>query len=268
MTAPSSAAHVRISESQIRQAAWRHGQGFSLPFIALRQAMTEAWVRTVRRAAFRQQQNDQALQGYLMMSAGEFSGVNARQRWANWRIIPRNLHGSCPDRPLFAIDLCCGTGDSTRVLAWHLPAGSHILGLEYQPAFVEQARRGSYRDPQGREVAVRFQAQSVLETFRDATGQALPDGSVDVVNSCGAIGCHFTAASTGLLAREVSRVLAPGGIALLDAGKAGTPARDLEGIFVELGFTRLRTVRSCFLDRYAQLSFARCTEVALLGASA
>ena len=248
---------LRIPESAIRLAARRHGQGMSLPFIAIRQAVAEAWVRTVRRAAFRDQRNDQALRGYLMMSAGEFSGVNARQRWANWRIIPRNLHGTCPDRPLFVVDLCCGTGDSTRVLAWHLPQGSQILGLEYQPAFVAQARLGSYEDARGNPVPVHFQPQSVLEPFCDAQGVRLADASVDIVNSCGAIGCHFTADATRQLAREVARVLRPDGFALLDAGKAGTPAPELEGIFQELGFRRQRTVRSCFLDRYAQLSFTR-----------
>jgi SAM-dependent methyltransferase len=248
---------LQISESMIRRAAHLNGQGYNLPLIAARQAVAEAWVRTVRKAGFRRPQNAQALRGYLAMSAHEFNGVNARQRWANWRIIPRNLHDTCPTRPLMAIDLCCGTGDSTAVLAWHLPAGSRIHGLEFQPAFVDTARLRRYVDAAGRPVAVSFHAQSVLETFRDEQGVALAGRSVDVVNSCGAVGCHFTADATVLLAREVARVLAEDGVALIDAGKPGTDAAALERIFVGLGLRRQRTVRSCWLDRYRQLAFVR-----------
>lgn len=248
---------LRISERAIRRAAHDHGQGFNLPLIAVRQAVSEAWVRAIRKASFRSSANDRALQGYGAMSAREFMGVNARQRWANWRTIPRNLHLACPARPLRCLDLCCGTGDSTQVLAWHLPVGSRILGLEYQPAFVAQAAGRRYPHAGGSAARVAFRAQSVLETFCDEDGTPIADGSIDLVNSSGAVGCHFTPDATRTLAREIARVLAPSGLALIDAGEAGTPAGVCEEIFGALGFVRRRAVRSCWLDRYAHLCFAR-----------
>ncbi len=97
----------------------------------------------------------------------------------------------------------------------------------------------------------------MLETFRDASGAELHAGSVDLVNSSGAVACHFTPEATATLAREIARVLAPDGVALIDAGAEGTPPRDLERIFAEHGFRARRAVRSCWLDRAVQIAFER-----------
>lgn len=250
-------ATLRIGERAIGAAAAANGVGYNLPLVAARQAITETWVRAFRRAGFRSSENASALAGYLRMNAGEFDGVNARQRWANWRTIPRNLDGLCPDRALAAVDLCCGTGASTAVLAWHLPPGSRILGLEFQPAFVDAARRRAFARSDGAAAEVAFACQSVLETFRDADGAPLADGSIDLVNSSGAIGCHFPPADTTVLAREVARVLVPGGLALIDTGKSGTSQAEAERIFAALGFTRERASRSCRVDRYRQVCFRK-----------
>ncbi len=56
---------------------------------------------------------------YSAMTEAEFDAVNGRQDWANWRTIPRALNGHVPMRPLRILDLGCGTGGSTRVLAWY-----------------------------------------------------------------------------------------------------------------------------------------------------
>jgi SAM-dependent methyltransferase len=244
---------LHIGERAIREAARVNGQGLNLPLAAARQAVTEAWVRTKRKADFRDAGNEAARAGYLAMSAGEFEGVNARQRWANWRTIPRGLDGACPARPQLALDLCCGTGDSTAVLAWHLPEGSRIIGLEFQPEFVEQARTRSYAHAGGGAAEVSFRAQSVLERFRDADGGELAAGSIDLANSSGAVGCHFHADATAVLAAEIARVLRPGGLALIDAGEDGTPPAEVERIFAALGFALLRSSKSCRVDRYRQL---------------
>jgi SAM-dependent methyltransferase len=244
----------RIGKDTIRISARRHGQGFNLPAIVLRQAASEAWVRLWRRAHFRADRNDDACRGYEAMTSGEFAGVNARQRWANWRTIPLNLDGALPDRPVTIIDLCSGIGDSTEVLAWYAPPDSRILGLEFNPGFAARAAARAYRDARGRSVAVAFRVQSVLEEFRGDDG-TLAAASVDVVNSSGAVGCHFAPAAAATLAREVARVLRPGGLALIDAGAHGTDEATLARIFSNLGFTRVRSARSCLLDRYVQVCF-------------
>jgi SAM-dependent methyltransferase len=196
------------------------------------------------------------------MSAGEFEGVNGRQRWANWRTIPRNLDGLCPARPLLALDLCCGTGDSTAVLAWHLPPGSRILGIEFQPEFVERARARAFANGRGGEVTVAFRAQSVLEPLRAHDGSELAPACVDLVNSSGAVGCHFDAEATAVLAAEVARVLAPDGLARIDAGEDGTTPAEVERIFGAFGFATERSSRSCRVDRYRQLCLRKRSRAA------
>ncbi len=260
---------LRVPSKAIASVARHHGQGFNIPFIAARQALSEAWVKAWRNASFRGDRNDESLRGYCAMTSGEFAAINARQRWANWRTIPRNLDGVCPNRPLSVIDLCCGIGDSTAVLAWYVPPGSSILGLEYNPDFVARARARAYRDDAARDVRVAFIAQSVLERFRSEANsdvksdvksdeaQDLATASVDLVNSSGAVGCHFDVAATTTLASEVARVLAPGGIALIDAGDQGTSEADVERVFTLAGFQRLRHARSCAFDRYIQICFKK-----------
>src|SRR5512142_87947 len=97
----------------------------------LRQAWHETRVRRLRHIQFRSRENDKAREAYAAMDPWEFEGINARQAWANWRTLARNLEGRLPREPVRAIDLCCGTGQSTAVIAHHLPPGSEILGLEY-----------------------------------------------------------------------------------------------------------------------------------------
>jgi SAM-dependent methyltransferase len=191
------------------------------------------------------------------MEVWEFEGLNARQAWSNWRTIPRNLHGRAPAVPLRALDLCCGTGHSTEVLAYYLAPGSRILGLEHNPRFVAMARSRRYWTRSGHPVRVEFASQSVLETFRDSSGEEIPDASLDLVNSSGAVGCHFEARDTALLAGEVSRVLRVDGLALIDSGRAGTSERDLVRVFTERSFEAIHRAWSCALDRYTQVCFRK-----------
>src|SRR3569832_2070397 len=143
----------------------------------LKQALAEAALTWRRRVRFRRQQNSEAVRAYCAMTPEEFEGINARQRWANWRTIPRSLQGRLPAAPCRAVDLCCGVGHSTQVLAYYLPPGSEVLGLEYNPEFVRVAAARTYRGAGGESVKVGFRTQSVLETFRDAAGAPLADAS-------------------------------------------------------------------------------------------
>ena len=223
----------------------------------LRQAWHERRVRWLRHIQFRSRENGRAREAYAAMDPWEFEGINARQAWANWRTIPLNLVGRLDGRPRRAIDLCCGTGHSTAVLAWHLPPGSEILGLEWSPRLVSVARSRLYVTRNGAPASVGFRAQSVLERFRDTEGAEVADGSVDLANSSGAVGCHFDTESTAALADEVSRVLRCDGLALIDSGVSGTSEPEVRAIFGRLGFSLLHRARSCFLDHYRQLCFRK-----------
>ena len=191
------------------------------------------------------------------MDLHEFEGINARQRWANWRTIPKNLDGVLKNQPVLAIDLCCGVGHSTEVLACYLPQGSKILGLEYNSSFVKRASKKRYTHLSGEPCEVNFWCQSVLETFCSANGQQILDESVDLINSSGAVGAHFEPESTRLLAREISRVLKPGGIAMIDSGLPGTSKKQVIEIFEPLGFEVCKTSKSCLVDIYTQVCFRK-----------
>jgi SAM-dependent methyltransferase len=224
----------------------------------VRQAWHEARVRWLRHIQFRSRENRRAREAYAAMDPWEFEGINARQAWANWRTIPKNLGAArASGRRLRAADLCCGTGQSTAVLAFHLARGSEILGLEFSPRLACVARSRQYLTSDGRRASVFFRAQSVLETFRDADGVPLAEASVDLVNSSGAVGCHFDAEATRVLAAEVARVLRPSGVAMIDSGRSGTSPHDVERIFTREGFFLLNRARSCFLDPYLQLCFRK-----------
>ncbi len=223
----------------------------------LRQAWHETRVRRLRHIQFRSRENDKAREAYAAMDPWEFEGINARQAWANWRTIAKNLEGRLPRRPVRALDLCCGTGQSTAVIAHHLAPGSEVLGLEYSPRLAGVARSRSYPTASGELLRVRFRAQSVLEPFRDEEGAPIGDGSVDLVNSCGAVGCHFDPEATRILAAEVARVVRPRGLATIDSGRSGTGPSDVRAIFDSQGFEPIHQARSCFLDPYLQICFRK-----------
>lgn len=248
---------LRLSERDIRRHARARGPRAPITWILMRQAYSETRLRLKRKIRFRHRDNSKACDAYCAMRPDEFERVNARQAWANWRTIPRNLDGVLPTWPVTIVDLCCGTGQSTAVLAWYAAAGSRVLGLEYNPRFVELARSRSYLGARGGEggasVDVRFNAQSVLDTFRDDAGQPLAERSVDLVNASGSVGNHFDTAATRVLADEIDRVLKPRGVAMIDTGDAGTDAGTLSAIFVEKGFSVMHSAKSHPLDRYRQV---------------
>jgi SAM-dependent methyltransferase len=221
--------------------------------LIFRQAFVENKLRLRKGVNYRKRQNSGARDAYCKMNLAEFEGINLRQQWSNWRTVPANLRRLEIKRPVFAIDLCCGTGHSTEVLACYLPEGSKILGLDFNPSFIQQARESEYVNQNGKPTEVKFNAQSVLEVFCDDRGAEVEAASVDLVNSCGAVGHHFDAETTDRLASQVARVLRVGGVALIDSGLSGTHYFKVTQIFKKYGFKRLHSAKSCLLDRYRQL---------------
>lgn len=242
-------------EDFVRRAARENAPG-GIVGLFLKQAWAE-FALSCRRIDFRKSDNREAIRAYCAMTEVEFEGINARQEWSNWRTIPRNLRGELPSGPCRAIDLCSGVGHSTRVLAYYLSPGSMILGLEYNPKFVEAARRREYRRSDGAPADVRFRVQSVLEPFRDESGAALPDASFALVNSCGALGIHFGVGEIERLAVEIRRVLKMGGLATVDSGAQGVDAPRMSRIFEERGFLVRRHTKSCFVDRFTHICFRK-----------
>jgi SAM-dependent methyltransferase len=233
-----------IPEDEIR----RHGPGRILA-VCWRQWRTERALAR-RGIRFRATAFDQVLAAYAAMTQAEFDAINGPQDWANWRTIPRALSGHVPDRALRVLDLGCGTGGSTRVLAFYCPAGSHITGYELAEPMLAFARRRDYRQRDGSPARVDFNCQGVTEPISE------PDGSVDLVNASGVVGHHLTPATIAPLIAEMQRVLTPSGTALLDIGPT-MPGDDLQRIMTAAGFAYLGHYKSWFGDRTGEMVFQR-----------
>jgi SAM-dependent methyltransferase len=211
--------------------------------------------RTERKLAkrgvrFRATALEQVLAAYAAMSQTEFDAINGPQEWANWRTIPRALNGHVPDRPLRVLDLGCGSGSSTRVLAYYCPIGSHITGYELAEPILAYARRRRYQHRSGAAMSVDFVCQGVTQQFRE------PDASVDVINASGIVGHHLKPETMRPLLAEIERVLKPAGVAMLDVGPTlRGPA--LRRIMAEAGFAFLGHYRSWFGDLTGEMVFRR-----------
>src|SRR6266849_3727812 len=142
----------------------RHGPG-NLLSVCIRQWQAE--LKLARRGIhFRSTDPQQVAAAYRAMTAPEFDAVNGRQDWANWRTIPRALSGHVPVRPLRVLDLGCGTGSSTAVLAFYCPAGSHCTGYELADSLLSVARRRTFLHRNGQPARVDFVCQGVTETLQ------------------------------------------------------------------------------------------------------
>jgi SAM-dependent methyltransferase len=242
-----------IPEREIRQ----HGPGNALA-VCWRQWRGE---RALARKGVRFRGADLQViaAAYAAMTDAEFDAINGRQDWANWRTIPRALSGHFPNRPLTVADLGCGTGSSTRVLAFYCPPGSHITGYELVPALVEVARRRPYRHRSGCPAMVDFVCQGVTESLRRPDGTRVPDGGLDLVNASGIVGHHLRADTARPLVAELQRTLRADGIAMLDVGPTLRDA-ELTRAMTAAGFVRLGRWRSWWFDPTGEVVFRRCTK--------
>jgi SAM-dependent methyltransferase len=241
---------LRISEADI----CRHGPGRILA-VCWRQWRTERKLAR-RRIRFRTDDADEVRKAYAAMTSEEFDAINGRQDWANWRTIPCSLRGRVPDRPLRVIDLGCGTGGSTRVLAFYCPLGSWITGYELAAPLLDVARRRVYRHRSGREMQVDFRCQALTEILREADGRPVAAATVDVASASGVVGHHLNAETVRPLIQELLRVLRPGGLAMLDVGPT-LRARQLIELLPAAGFQFVARTRSWFLDPTGQAVFMR-----------
>jgi SAM-dependent methyltransferase len=189
----------------------------ALPIVAWRQWCAELNLR-IRGIDFRKTDPGAVARAYGRMREHEFAEVNGRQAWANWRTIPRHLGRLDRSSAWRVIDLGCGQGDSTQVLACCCPSGSRILGFDVVPELLAQARHKPYRHATDEPAAVSFRRQSIIEPWRDETGAPLPNHSVTLVNSSGVVGHHLDRSAMVIVAGELARVLAPNGVAILDVG--------------------------------------------------
>lgn len=121
-------------------------------------------------------------------------------------------------RPLRILDLGCGTGRTLRQLATALP-GQRYFGVDLSPFFLEQAREELADVPEVTLLAERAEALP----FRDATF----DAAISVY-----LFHELPRRTRRQVARELRRVLAPGGIAAVADSAQQREASDLS-VFLE-----------------------------------
>lgn len=226
--------------------------------IGLARAFLAQWrcERLLRRRAtrFRTTGEGAVRAAYDSMSPREFEAVNATQHWFNCWNIPRSLAGLIPQRPLLVVDLGCGTGGSTAVLAWRVPPGSRVIGFDLSPRLLEAARRRTYRHSSGSVAQVDFRCQSITSTLRYASGEPLASGSVDLAHASGVVGHHLDHKAASALAAELRRVVRADGAVVLDAGPR-LDRRTLSRILAEHGFDRVRERGALPFNERVQIVF-------------
>lgn len=232
--------------------SWRR-----LPQLVQQRVLTE-WRLKRQGMNFRADNPNVCSRAYARMSDDEFAAINACQEWANWRIIPRLVTRIQAQGPWSVIDLGCGQGVSTEVLAWYSPENSHFLGYDLCETALSRASLRKYSHSSGQTAKVNFRRQQIDQTWQDSQGQPIADGSITLVNASGIIGHHLSSECVLALVTELSRVLAVDGWALLDVG----PHRgrhELSRLMSAAGFSCQRRARSWWLDPCGQLAFRRST---------
>jgi SAM-dependent methyltransferase len=178
---------------------------------------------------------------YERLSREQFAVFNALQRWTHARVLPRVLRAVAPTQPCTALDLGCGSGDSTQWLVHCVPPGSLVVAYDFSAQRLATARSRTYRHADGSTARVRFVLQHVAERLLSPEGRELAAGSVGLVLTSGVVGHHFDARAVERLATELRRVLRADGTAVLDAGPR-LRVRELTALLAAAGFRR-RAVR-------------------------
>jgi len=221
----------------------------------LRQFMTERSLRK-RHICYRTTEPTRITEAYRSMSEDEFDSINGPQEWQNTRFIPRIIQSLRLREPVLAVDLGCGSGQSSQILGSQLRPGSTLLGYDICDRLLARAAHRTYRDILGTPLKARFMNQSIAQPLNDPSGRRLDAGSVGLIHAAGVVGHHLTEADVGAMAAEIARVLAPTGSAVLDAGPA-MPRASLQEILAAYGFAVWDTLRAVPCASHHMLVFRR-----------
>jgi SAM-dependent methyltransferase len=221
----------------------------------LRQLTMERNLRK-RNVSYRTTQSASVAQAYGSMTEDEFDAINGPQEWQNRRFIPRLIQSLRLREPMIAVDLGCGSGQSSQVLASQLPAGSTLLGYDLCDRLLARAAQRTYRDVAGAPLKTRFMNQSIAQPLHNPEGRLLDNESVGLVHAAGVVGHHLAEADVRAMAAEISRCLKLTGWVVLDAGPA-MPRSFLQEILAAHGFAVRQTLRAVPCASHHVLVFQR-----------
>jgi SAM-dependent methyltransferase len=177
------------------------------------------------------------------MSEREFDAINGPQEWQNRRFIPRVIESLRLSEPVVAVDLGCGSGQSSQVLGSQLPPGSTLLGYDICDRLLARASHRTYHDILGAPLKTHFIKQSIAQPLRDPEGRLLDAESVGLVHAAGVVGHHLAQDDVHAMAAEIARSLMPTGWVVLDTGPA-MPRACLREILSAHGLALAQTLRA------------------------
>jgi SAM-dependent methyltransferase len=221
----------------------------------LRQLTTERNLRK-RHLSYRTTQVARVAEAYGSMTEDEFDAINGPQEWQNRHFIPRVIQSLRLTEALIAVDLGCGSGQSSQVLASQLPAGSTLLGYDICDRLLGRAAHRTYRDVAGAPLKAHFMNQSITQPLHSPEGRLLDDESVGLVHASGVVGHHLVEADVRALVAEIVRRLTPKGWVVLDAGPT-MPRDRLQEVLAAHGFALRQTLRAVPCASHHVLVFKR-----------
>jgi SAM-dependent methyltransferase len=193
---------------------------------------------------------------YERLSPEEFAAFNGLQNWSIGRVLPRVVRAVVPERPCVAVDLGCGSGDSTRWLVRCTTPGSRVLAYDFSAQRLATARERAYVHRDGSRAQVTFVLQGITRSLADPSGRPLAARSVDVALSSGIVGHHLDHDAVARLGAELDRVLRGDGTAVLDSGpRLRVP--ELCALMRARGFRRVAVQRFVPFNPRAQVVFRR-----------
>jgi SAM-dependent methyltransferase len=235
--------------------SWRQGSLWNCIAEVLRQFKAERNLLK-RHVSYRTTQAARVAEAYGSMSADEFDAINGPQEWQNRRFIPRVIQSFQLREPVLAVDLGCGSGQSSQVLGSQLPHGSTIVGYDICDRLLARAGHRAYRDVLGAPLKATFVNQSIAEPLQNPEGSLLDAESVGLLHAAGVVGHHLAEADVRAMAAEIARVLMPTGWVVLDAGPA-MPRGRLQKILAEHGLAVWKTLRAVPCASHHMLIFQR-----------
>lgn len=195
--------------------------------------------------------------GFGSLAGKTFDGYNLPQQWVESRMLPQVIEGRVPVSGARVLDLGCGPGTSTRILAWFAKPDWRIEGLElidHQVALAkERVAGGWFVNRDGERIEPTFRCADVSEP--DAF-VAIEDGSVDLAVSGGVVGLYLTPEQGERLIGALRRVVRVGGWVALDAGPS-IPVKALEAMGRRNGFEVVDLVKSFPIEPRPKVLFRR-----------
>lgn len=197
--------------------------------------------------------------GFGGLEGADFDEYNFPQVWVERRQIPGAISGRIPARGAVVLDLGCGPGTSTEILAYFADPSWTIIGYDLTRHLVERARlraaRGEFRSRNGCVITPEFECQNVADPLRGLSG-LIRDSSVDFAISCGVVGLYLQRDEAARLAVELARVVKSGGFAAIDTGPAN-PVSAVRELMSGAGFDEVGVARSFVVEPRPKLVFRR-----------